>query len=76
MYTSHSLNEFIAVHECRDRALENQGDFVGLAGMEHQDGVEYHALDDVREGEERIKLVGPRFDASSGSRPVTTYPSY
>lgn len=61
-----------AVQECRDRALLNQSDFTGLAGVGCEEGFEVHSLDDSREEEGHVKLSNPRPDAAipTPSRPA------
>lgn len=53
-----------AVQECRDRALPDQSQFIGLEGVEHEEGFEVHVLDDDQEEEEHVRLANPRLGTS------------
>lgn len=67
---SHPTINYTAVQECRDRALPDESNFAGLAGIEHEDGTEVHTLDDGHEAQEHIKITGPRASPSSTPRLV------
>lgn len=51
-----------AVQECRDSALLDVGDFVGLAGAENRDSFEVHVIDDSCQEDKKgpIRIAPPR----------------